>query len=132
LGTAQHTETGGAKVTVTVSRLIDPLRDSGAALLPGMRAIGVPVIISNAGPAIYDSSATGDFSMLASSGPVTPVFAPHGVCMTPLMDFDNYITPGESRTGCVAFSVGSHAKIVAVRFSPHGQPQGRLTWSAGG
>jgi hypothetical protein len=119
-------------VTVTVSHLIDPLRDSGTALEPGMRAVGVPAIISNAGPAIYDSSATGDFSVVASTGPVTPVFAPRGVCMTALRDFDNYITPGESRSGCVVFSVASHAKILAVRFSPHGQPEGRLTWSGGG
>jgi hypothetical protein len=115
-------------LTVTIAGLIDPLLGSGAALLPGTRTAGVIVEIANAGPAIYDSSATGDFSLVVSAGVVTPVFAQQGACRTPLRDFDNYITAGEDRRGCVAFSLPAGARILAVRFSPHAAAAGRLTW----
>jgi hypothetical protein len=110
--------------------VISPLADSGAALQPGTRAVGVVVRIQNRGPGVYDSSATGDVSIAASSGSATPVFAPHGICQTPLRDFDNYITAGEVRQGCVTFAVQAGAKVVAVRFSPHGRAAGRATWTA--
>jgi hypothetical protein len=113
-----------------VTHVIDPLARSGAALQPGDHAVGVIVQIQNHGPGVYDSSATGDFSIVPSSGSATPVFAAHGVCQTPLRDFDNYITAGEVRHGCVAFSVQGGAKVVAVRFSPHGRAAGRATWTA--
>jgi hypothetical protein len=116
---------------VDVTRVIDPLpAGSGASLLPGTRAVGVLVQIKNQGPGIYDSSATGDVSVIPSAGPTTPVFASHGICQTPLRDFDNYIVPGEERDGCVAFSIQSSAKLLAVRFSPHGAAAGRATWRA--
>ncbi len=128
LGTPQHVDAGGARLTVTIVKLIDSLRGSGAALMAGTRAAGVLVEIANAGPAIYDSSATGDFSLVVSAGVVTPVFAQQGVCRTSLRDFDNYITAGEDRSGCVAFAVAIGARILAVRFAPHAAPAGRLTW----
>jgi hypothetical protein len=130
VGTAQHVDTGGAQLTVRIVRLIDPLSGSGAALAPGTRAAGVLVEIANAGPAAYDSSATGDFALVVPAGAVTPVFAPHGGCQTPLQDFDNDITAGEHRSGCVAFAVPSGARIVGILFSPHASPQGRLAWRA--
>ena len=132
LGTAQSVDARGAKLTVTIAKLFDPLAGSGAALLPETRAAGVLVQISNAGPAVYDSSATGDLSLVVSTGAVTPVFAPHGICQTPLQDFDNDIGPGEHRSGCVAFAVPNGAHILAVRFSPHASPQRALTWRAPG
>jgi hypothetical protein len=110
--------------------VIDPLLKSGAALPAGNRAVGVEVTLANAGPTVYDSSATGDFSVVVSGGPVEPVFAPSGVCQTPLNDFDRYITAGEERSGCVAFAVPAKARVLGVRFSPHAQPVGRLTWRA--
>lgn len=130
LGTAQRLRAGGAALTVTVSRVIDPLRGSGVALPAGARAAGVFVQIVNAGPDVYDSSATGDISLVASAGPVTPVFVPRGVCRTPLQDFDNYITGGEHRAGCVAFAVPDGARIMGVRFSPHASARGSLLWRA--
>ncbi len=120
--------TGASSLSVTVLRVIDPLRDSGAALLVGTRAAGVIVRIQNHGPGVYDSSATGDISIVPSSGTTTPVFASHGVCQTALRDFDNYITRGEVRTGCIAFAIESSAKLLRVRFSPHGQQAGRVVW----
>ena len=116
---------------MTAVRLIDPLRNSGAALLSGTRAVAVLVRIANSGPAIYDSSATGDFSVVSSAGVATPVFVPTGICQTPLRDFDNYIVGGDVRTGCVAFAVGSRARVLSVRFSPHAGAAGRLTWRVG-
>jgi hypothetical protein len=59
---------------------------------------------------------------------VTPVYVPTGVCQTPINDFDRYMTAGESRSGCVVFAVDNHARIDAVRFSPHAHARGRLTW----
>ncbi len=128
LGAAQHVGAGDSELIVRIAKLIDPLRGSGAALTASTRAAGVLVQIANAGPAVYDSSATGDFSLVVSAGAVTPVFAPRGLCQTPLRDFDNYITAGEHRTGCVAFAVPTGARILAVRFSPHAEPRGTLTW----
>jgi hypothetical protein len=130
VGATQAVHAGGATLSVAVVRVIDPLRGSGAALLTGTRAVGVFVRIRNNGPGIYDSSATGDISIVPSAGMTTPVFAPHGICQTPLQDFDNYITPGVVRNGCVVFSIQSDAKLLAVRFSPHGEAAGRTTWRA--
>ena len=128
MGATQRVRTPGTTLSVTVSRVVDPLPSSGAALPPGTRAVGVIVRVVNAGSGIYDSSATGDVSVLSSSGPATPVFASRGICQTPLRDFDNYITPGEVRHGCVAFALASGATVRAVRFSPHGQAAGRVSW----
>jgi hypothetical protein len=116
-------------LAVTVSRVINPLAGSGAALQPGTHAVGVIVRIQNHGPGVYDSSATGDISLVPASGSATPVFAAHGVCQTQLRDFDNYITAGEVRHGCVAFSIENGASVSAVRFSPHGRAAGRATWA---
>ncbi len=111
-----------------MQRVIDPLTDSGMALLPGTRAVGVLVELDNAGPALYDSSATGDFSLVVSHGPVTPEFVQRGICQTPVEDFDRYMTAGAFRSGCVAFALEQSARVLAVRFDPHDQPRGRLTW----
>jgi len=118
-------------LSVTVSRIIDPLRGSGAAVPPGAHTVGALVRILNRGPAVYDSSATGDFSLETSKGEASPTFVPRGVCQTPLRDFDNEISAGEARSGCVAFAVRPGAKVRAVRFSPHGQSSGTVTWLAG-
>lgn len=128
IGETQAVRAAGTTLSVTVSRVVDPLTNSGAALQPGTRAVGVLLRVDNHGPGIYDSSATGDVSLSASSGTSTPLFVPNGVCQTPLRDFDNYISPGELRTGCVAFAVASGARVLTVRFSPHGQAAGRVTW----
>jgi hypothetical protein len=129
IGTAQRTSSQGALLTITVQRLIDPLTGSGASLLPGTRAVAIIVALSNAGPALYDSSATGDFSVLVSRGSVTPVFVPRGTCQTPVEDFDRYMTPGEHRSGCVAFAVDDGARIIGAEFSPHAAALGRLRWA---
>ena len=128
MGATEAVHASGTTLSVTVSRVIDPLVGSGAALVPGTRAVGVVVRIANRGPGIYDSSATGDISIVPSSGTATPAFASHGVCQTPLRDFDNYITAGEVRHGCVAFAVSRSATVHAVLFSPHGQATGRTAW----
>jgi hypothetical protein len=130
VGASERVRAPGATLSVTLDRVIEPLDDSGVALQPGTRAVGVVVRIQNRGPGVYDSSATGDVSVVPSAGSATPVFAPHGICQTPLRDFDNYITAGEVRRGCVAFSIQAGAKVVAVRFSPHGKSAGRATWVA--
>jgi hypothetical protein len=130
IGANQRVKTAGATVVVTIKRLIDPLRDSGASLLPHTHAVGVLVRIRNDGPAVYDSSATGDFSVVPSAGSASPVFARSGECQTQLRDFDNYITAGEVRNGCIAFDVANGARISAIRFSPHAQVARRATWVA--
>ena len=120
---------GPATLSVTVSRVIDPLRGSGASVPPRTRPVGVLVRILNHGPAAYDSSATGDISITTSSGGASPAYVPQGICQTPLRDFDNEISVGEARAGCVAFAVPSGAKVLTVRFSPHGQSSGRAVWN---
>jgi hypothetical protein len=129
VGTAQAVDARGARLTVAVRQVIDPLRDSGAALPSRTRATGVIVQIRNAGPKVYDSSATGDISLVVSHGAVTPVLATRGVCRTPLNDFDRYITAGEDRVGCVVFVIAAGAILEQVRFSPHAEKRGRLVWA---
>jgi hypothetical protein len=129
VGTTQRVDAAGAHLQVTLREVIDPLRGSGAKLQPGTRAVGVIVQIRSSGPAIYDSSATGDISLLVSGGAVTPVLVTRGVCTTPLNDFDRYITAGEDRVGCVAFAVTDAATLDAVRFLPHARLRGRLIWA---
>lgn len=129
IGRALRVHAPGTILSVTIQGLIDPLRDSGVTLLPGTRAVGVQAEVVDDGPGDYDSSSTGDFSVVPSSGAARPVFAPSGQCQTPLRDWDNEISPGEARNGCVVFAVPSHARIVEVRFSPHAMAAGRVAWA---
>jgi hypothetical protein len=129
VGITQQVSSSGARLAVTFSRVIDPLRASGAELPPHTRAVGVLIQIRSYGPALYDSSATGDISLVSSDGAPTPVLATRGICRTPRNDFDRYITSGEHRSGCVVFAVADGATLDAVRFSPHAHPFGRLTWA---
>jgi hypothetical protein len=128
IGTTQHVSAQGTKLSVTVSKVIDPLVGSGAALLPGTRAVGVFVRIVNDGPGGYDSSSTGDISILPSSGVGSPAYASKGACETPLQDFDNAIGPGENREGCVAFTLNTRAKLVGERFAADGGGAGIVKW----
>jgi hypothetical protein len=119
----------GTTLIVTVTSLIDPLRGSGAKVPHGARAIGVLVSVRDAGRGGYDSSATGDFSLVATGGPAAPLFVPVGLCQTPLQDFMNAISAGELRTGCVAFAIPSGQAPSTVRFSPDAGATGhRLSW----
>ena len=128
IGTTQHVDAGVTTVAVTVTHVIDPLRGSGAALLPGTRAVGVMVEIADTGGATYDSTASGDWSVISSAGSGSPLFIRHGVCQTPDADFESLIGPGQVRSGCVAFSVPRRARILAVRFSPHSRAPGSVGW----
>lgn len=128
-GTTQRVDAAGAELAVTLRQVLDPLHDSGAELPAHTRAVGVIVQIRSSGPRLYDSSATGDISLLSSAGVGIPVLATRGPCRTPLNDFDRYITAGEDRIGCVVFAVADGATLDAVRFSPHAHRHGRLTWA---
>jgi hypothetical protein len=128
VGTTQRVRAEGTTLSITISKVIDPLRGSGATLLPGTRAVGVFVRIVNDGPGGYDSSSTGDVSIVASSGTPSPAYAPRGVCMTPLQDFDNAIGPGENREGCVTFTLNASATLVGERFSADGGGSGIADW----
>jgi len=127
---AQSVFTEGAGLLVMLRAVIDPLTGSGARLPAGTRAVAVLVQIRNGGPAVYDSSATGDFAVIPSSGIATPVLATRGLCKTPQEDFDRYITAGEDRVGCVVYAVPDGATVSEVRFSPHARSAGRLVWAA--
>ena len=130
VGATQHVSSLGAGLSVTLRAVIDPLKGSGAKLPAATRAVAVLVQIRNSGPAVYDSSATGDFTVVPSGGTVTPVLATRGICKTPLEDFDRYITAGEDRVGCVVFAVNDGATLATVSFSPHARAAGRLVWAA--
>lgn len=128
VGTTQRVNARGTKLSITVSKVIDPLKGSGAALLPGTRVVGVFVRIANTGPGGYDSSSTGDISIIPSSGVGSPAYAPQGRCQTADRDFDNAIGPGESRAGCVVFTLNTAARLVGERFSADGGGAGVATW----
>jgi hypothetical protein len=129
VGATELVDASGARLAVTLRRVIDPLPASGARLPRGTRAVAVIVQIRSSGPRTYDSSATGDITIRTSGGVVTPVLATRGSCKTPLNDFDRYITQGEDRAGCVVFAVRNGATLDAVWFSPHAHRLGRLTWA---
>jgi hypothetical protein len=132
IGASRRVPAPGTTIVVTIRSLIDPLRDSGAHLIPGMKAVAVLVAVRNAGPGGYDSSSTGDFSLDSAAGQANPVFVPKGVCQTPLQDFMNAIGPGEVRTGCVAFSIPNDQRPTTVGFAPDGGSGGqRRLWAAG-
>jgi len=130
VGTTRTVNAHGTKLAITVSKVIDPLRGSGATLLPATRVVGIFVRISNRGPGGYDSSSTGDISIIPSSGVAAPAYAPRGACKTPDQDFDNAIGPGESRSGCVVFTLNTTARLVGERFSADGGGAGSATWRA--
>lgn len=100
-------------------------------MAPGEKAVAVLVRVFNHGPADYDSAATSDLSLLTSGGAATPVFVSSGPCQTPLRDWDNYIAAGTEHSGCVAFGVHSGARLLAVRFSGHGNAGQRVSWVVG-
>jgi hypothetical protein len=128
VGTPQHVHAGSSTLLVTVSRVLDPLTGIGSPLLPGHRATGVEVAIRAVAGATYDSTASGDWSIMTTAGRASPLFVKQGLCETPLTDFESLIGVGESREGCVAFSVPRHARILSVRFSPHSRAPGTVAW----
>ncbi|HYB28036.1 MAG TPA: hypothetical protein VEF89_15565 [Solirubrobacteraceae bacterium] len=133
VGASQRVPARGTTMVVTLRSVIDPLRGSGAQVVPGMKAVAILVAVRNAGPGGYDSSSTGDFSLDSAAGQASPLFVPKGVCQTPLQDFMNAIGPGELRTGCIAFSIPTGQQPTTVGFAPNGGSGGRRRlWSAQG
>jgi hypothetical protein len=128
IGTPQRVRAGASRLSVTVTKLIDPLPDSGAALLPGTRAVGVVLTIRDDAGATYDSTASGDVSIQPSSGSAAPLFIKQGICQTPLTDFESLIGVGSVHNGCVGFTVARHARVLGVRFSPHSRAPGAVSW----
>jgi hypothetical protein len=128
VGRTQLVHAGSSTLSVTVTRVLDPVSGSGAAKPPGTRAVGVQLVIHNDGGATYDSTASGDVSVVPSTGMAAPLFFKGGVCQTPLTDFESLIGVGETRSGCVGFAVPRAARIAAVRFSPHSRLPGSVTW----
>jgi hypothetical protein len=128
VGAALRVRARGTTLVVTVTAVLDPLRRAGVALLPGTRAVGVLVRIRNRGPGGYDSSSTGDVSIVPASGAAAAAFASRGRCMTQDRDFDNAIPAGEIRVGCVVFSLDAGARLAAVRFAANGGGAGAATW----
>jgi hypothetical protein len=127
VGRAQDVITHGSHLTVTITHVI-ALTSTGSALLPGTRQVGVQLTIDNHGPQPYDSTASGDVSVVLSSGQAAPLDVRRGACETQLVDFESEIFAGDIRQGCVGFTVPRSAKIVAARFSPESRPPGTLTW----
>lgn len=130
VGARQGVHIDGTYLTVTVLRVLG-LTNTGSPTLPGTRQVGVELRIANQAGATYDSTASGDFSLVLSAGQSEPLDIRRGVCETPLQDFESIVSAGSVRSGCVAFSVPKRARVIGVRFSPHSRPRGALTWRAG-
>lgn len=128
IGSTQRVKAQGTTLSVTVPRVIDPLRGSGATRLAGTRVVGVQVKIRNRGPGSYDSSSTGDVTIVPASGSAAAAYAPQGPCMTQHRDFDNQIAAGDARSGCIAFTLDDGVRLVAVRFAANGGGEGVATW----
>jgi hypothetical protein len=129
VGTSQSVKTGGTVLVVRITHVLDPLRDGGAVVPPGMVPVGVLASVKDSGPAGYDGSATSNFSLHSGAGPASPVFVKTGPCQTDVQDFMNAIGAGEVRSGCVAYAVPSGQRTLSVRFSPNQGPAGLTrTW----
>ena len=127
VGVRQGVHIDGTYLTVDVER-VGALADTGSRLLPGTRAVGVRLQIANQAGATYDSTSSGDVSLVLSRGTGTPLDIRRGPCETPLVDFESMIVSGDVRGGCVAFSVPRAARVIGVRFSPFSRRRGMLTW----
>lgn len=130
VGARRSVHTDGTHLTVTILRLLR-LTHTGSPPLPGTRQVGVALRIANQQGATYDSTASGDVSLVLSAGRSEPLAVRRGPCQTPLVDFESIVSSGSVRTGCVAFSVPRRARVLGVRFSPHSRARGRLTWRTG-
>ncbi len=128
VGTVQRVTAGTSTLSVAITHVLNPLTGTGAALVPGTHAVGVQLTIHNDAGATYDSTASGDVSLVTSAGAASPLFIKQGICQTPLTDFESLIGVGETHAGCVGFSVRRGARIVNVRFSPHSRAPGSVTW----
>jgi hypothetical protein len=130
VGARQGVHIDGTYLTVTILHVLT-LTDTGSPALPGTRQVGVELRIANQAGTSYDSTASGDFSLVLATGEAEPLDIRRGVCETPLQDFESIVSAGSVRTGCVAFSVPKGARVIGVRFSPHSRPPGTLTWRTG-
>jgi hypothetical protein len=128
VGLPQSVQTQASTLTVNVTGVHDPLLDSGASLPAGARAVGVEVTIADEAGATYDSTASGDWSLQTTAGRAAPLFIRQGVCETRLTDFESLIGVGETRSGCVGFSVPAGARILTVTFSPNSRSAGSVSW----
>jgi hypothetical protein len=128
VGRAQQVASGGSRLTITVTHVIDPLTGTDSPGLPATRQVGVQIEIDNHGPVTYDSTASGDVSLVLSSGQAAPLDVRAGVCETQLVDFESHVYAGDVREGCVGFTVPRRAKVLATRFSPYSHAAGTLTW----
>jgi hypothetical protein len=130
VGTTQSVHAYGAFLHVTVTG-VGAVAPGDAATLPGTRGVAVAVRIADEAGATYDSTASGDFSVIVSRGQTAPLDIRAGACETQLVDFESHLYSGDVRTGCVGFSVPRHARVLGVRFSPHARPPHSVTWRIG-
>jgi hypothetical protein len=130
VGATQSLQAYGASLHVTVTgvRSVSP-RDASPP--PGNRAVAVVLRIADESGATYDSTASGDLSVIVSTGETAPLDIRGGPCETQLVDFESHLYSGVVRTGCVGFSVPRHARVLGVRFSPHAQSRGSVSWRVG-
>jgi hypothetical protein len=128
VGRTQRVHTGSSTLSVTVTKVYGSLAGTGASLLPSTRAAGVQLTIHDDRGATYDSTASGDVSVITSSAAAAPLFIKQGVCQTQLTDFESLIGVGETHSGCVGFAIPRRARVVGVRFSPHSRGPGSVTW----
>jgi hypothetical protein len=129
VGKSIRMRAGATDLIVRVSRVIFPLRDSGALLGPGDRAAGVDLSVRNLGHGVYDSSSESDVGLRTSAKELAePAFASRGSCVTSEVDFLKEVQPGELRSGCVAFDVPKGARPMVVRFAPEGDTARGRSW----
>lgn len=132
LGRAQRVRSDETRLLVNVSRVVFPLRGSGAATLPGERVAGVLLTVRNVGDGVYDSSSEGDVSLRASgSAAVEPAFAGRGRCATTEIDPLKQLAPGVERSACIVFALPQGARPRTVRFAPDGRRSRARTWRVG-
>ena len=127
VGATQSVHAYGAFLHVTVTG-VDAIARGDAAPPPGFRGVAVPLRIADLAGQTYDSTASGDLSVITSKGMAAPLDVRAGPCETQLVDFESHLYSGDVRSGCVGFSVPRGARVLGVRFSPHAQSRDSVTW----
>ncbi len=127
IGATQSVHAFGSFLHVTVTK-VGAVSRADASPPPGDRGVAVQLRIADEAGQTYDSTASGDLSVIVSRGMSVPLDIRAGACETQLVDFESHLYSGDVRTGCVGFSVPRHARVLGVRFSPHARPRGAVTW----
>ncbi|MFL5820417.1 MAG: hypothetical protein ACJ76S_07010 [Solirubrobacteraceae bacterium] len=106
----------GERVEVTLARVIDPLRDVRDPASPGLRRVGIELVLRNlGGVTLQEAPASG--GAISTTGGEEPqlAFVTSGVCGGGFAGAV-VLEPGARQRGCIPFEVGRTARLRSFGF----------------